>query len=591
VARASSTAAALLIAVAQAMTAQADDTGRDDFDAIAAESAAEPSANSENIEAHGSESGELLQTQESERKSAEAAAPTSVILDSDRANARLDESESRDSTEINASRRDHDKVMAPGGVAKPDANPASTILRESGPFVTKHAWYVPVSWVQIPGWRDSVTVGAWSTFVQSCAVLTLRLAWRETCERARAYSPTGPDSAREFFEREFEALQIRTIDFSETGTLTGYYEPLLEGSRIRTPRFQYPVYGVPKDLFFLDARILKMRPLPAYVRIEGRDLVAVREGALLAERSGHTKLYRLAVSRAPAMVRDRKIRVRISGDRIVPYFTRQEINRRGLASAQPIAWVDDPDLLYALHIEGAGRIRLGTGEILRVAFGEQNGHPFLPTVHVDSQRTVHERRHDEEGSNSSVTAEGNSQVQRVIDFLLTPAAASESEAGETLDQHQTNVTEEVGPRIVVSSHKDPSYVFFRQIPNTGSGPPGAMGVPLTPGSSLAVDPRVTPLGAPVFIAVRQSGSTMTRLMVAQDTGGAIRGAVRADYFLGFGPSAAAAAMRMKDELRMWILLPKSLAIASKHAQSQRIRSGSAALRTDCLLPDPEFCVE
>jgi len=136
---------------------------------------------------------------------------------------------------------------------------------------------------------------------------------------------------------------------------------------------------------------------------------------------------------------------------------------------------------------------------------------------------------------------------------------------------------------VVSSATDPSYVFFRQIPNNGSGPPGALGVPLTAGSSLAVDPRVTPLGSPVFIAARQSGSgdTIKRLTVAQDTGGAIRGAVRADYFLGFGPAAGASAMRMKDELRMWLLLPKQLAIAAKHAAS----AGAA----NCLLPDQEFC--
>ena len=80
-------------------------------------------------------------------------------------------------------------------------------------------------------------------------------------------------------------------------------------------------------------------------------------------------------------------------------------------------------------------------------------------------------------------------------------------------------------------------------------------------------------------------------MVAQDTGGAIRGAVRADYFWGFGPSAGVSAMRMKDELRMWVLLPKGLDIASKHAQLLRTRGASGATQAECVLEDPELCVE
>ena len=149
------------------------------------------------------------------------------------------------------------------------------------------------------------------------------------------------------------------------------------------------------------------------------------------------------------------------------------------------------------------------------------------------------------------------------------------------------------PLAVVLLENDPSFVFFRQIPHTEAGPPGAMGIPLTADASLAVDPRVTPLGAPVFIATRPSGATVTtnRLMVAQDTGGAIRGALRADYFLGFGPAAATSAMRMKDELRMWVLLPKRLAIAAKHADSARTANRSRPVRAGCLLADPDFCAE
>jgi membrane-bound lytic murein transglycosylase A len=102
-----------------------------------------------------------------------------------------------------------------------------------------------------------------------------------------------------------------------------------------------------------------------------------------------------------------------------------------------------------------------------------------------------------------------------------------------------------------------SYVFFRELPVDGSGPPGALGVALSPGRSLAVDPRAVPLGAPVFLSTTWPGSTtpLNRLMVAQDTGGAIKGAVRGDFFWGSGDDAAAQAGRMRQSGRMWVLLP------------------------------------
>ena len=104
-----------------------------------------------------------------------------------------------------------------------------------------------------------------------------------------------------------------------------------------------------------------------------------------------------------------------------------------------------------------------------------------------------------------------------------------------------------------------SYVFFRELPADLPGPLGALGVPLTPRRSVAVDPRFVPLGAPVYIATTWplSSRPLNRLMLAQDTGGAIRGVVRADFFWGFGDEAAREAGRMKQPLRMWVLLPNA----------------------------------
>ncbi|MDR2679034.1 MAG: murein transglycosylase, partial [Zoogloeaceae bacterium] len=106
-----------------------------------------------------------------------------------------------------------------------------------------------------------------------------------------------------------------------------------------------------------------------------------------------------------------------------------------------------------------------------------------------------------------------------------------------------------------------SYVFFRELPNTEGGPIGALGVPLTPGRSVAIDPRHIPLGAPVWLATSQPGSRqpLNRLVLAQDTGGAIRGGARIDFFWGFGPQAGEMAGRMKQPGRLWVLLPTGIA--------------------------------
>jgi membrane-bound lytic murein transglycosylase A len=472
----------------------------------------------------------------------------------------------------------------PEAIAPIDVSPVLRTPPSLQSFATKHARYVSVGWAEIPNWHDGVTAISWAAFVESCAVLVRRSQWRDVCERAIAGPNATGSMARDFFEREFEAFQIRTIDARETGTLTGYYEPLLEGSRTRTARFRYPVYGIPNDLLFLDARLLNPRRPLQHVQISGRDVVPAIEDAQSPQRPNDRKIFKLAVTRAPAITRDRKIRVRIAGDRIVPYYTRQEIERRDLIAAPPIAWVDDPDVLYALHIEGSGRIRLPSGEVLRVSYGEQNGHAFRPTVWTEPAQLAQQRPR-------ATTPQDSAAVQQIIDFLVPSAAAAETHPlphhVEGSERHPNAMSEVDRPRIIVSSKKDPSFVFFRQIPHKESGPPGAMGIPLTANASLAVDPRVTPLGAPVFITARPSGSTVTtqQLMVAQDTGGAIQGALRADYFLGFGATAAASAMRMKDELRMWVLLPKRLDIAAQHSE---IRANKTH-RAQCLLPDPDFC--
>ncbi|HEY4959023.1 MAG TPA: 3D domain-containing protein [Caldimonas sp.] len=146
---------------------------------------------------------------------------------------------------------------------------------------------------------------------------------------------------------------------------------------------------------------------------------------------------------------------------------------------------------------------------------------------------------------------------------------------------------------------DPSYVFFRVAPDqtASNGPLGALGVPLTPGRSIAVDPRTTPMGYPVYLsAPTPPGSTIAlqRLVMAQDTGGAIRGAIRADFFWGFGSSAGRQAMRTRERGQMWLMLPRSEAerlqsggLVTRGSRSLRGAAGSG----ECLVDDEAFCSE
>ena len=160
------------------------------------------------------------------------------------------------------------------------------------------------------------------------------------------------------------------------------------------------------------------------------------------------------------------------------------------------------------------------GEVITVNYGNQNGHPYR-----------------------SIGKELIARGEMTLDNMSLQAIVAWAEANpEKLEG--------------ILGH-NPSYIFFRELPGDPQSPPGALGVPLTPGRSVAVDRRYTPLGAPVFLATTwpNSDRPLHRLMMAQDTGGAIKGPVRADFFWGMGDDAGAEAGRMKQPLRMWVLLP------------------------------------
>jgi membrane-bound lytic murein transglycosylase A len=219
---------------------------------------------------------------------------------------------------------------------------------------------------------------------------------------------------------------------------------------------------------------------------------------------------------------DYRLRGRVEGRRVVPYLTRAEIDgEQTPLEGHELLWVDDPVELFFLHIQGSGRIQFEDGSATMVNYADQNGHPYrsIGKLLLDRGEMT---RHQMSMQNIRAWARDNPDKTR-----------------DLLDEN-------------------PSYIFFRELDTADGNPPGAMGLPLTPGYSLAVDPRYVPLGAPAFLDTRWPGEErpLRRLMGAQDTGGAIRGAVRGDFYWGVGEEAGNYAGRMKQQGALWLLLPR-----------------------------------
>jgi membrane-bound lytic murein transglycosylase A len=209
------------------------------------------------------------------------------------------------------------------------------------------------------------------------------------------------------------------------------------------------------------------------------------------------------------------------------WYSRAEIETGGLLAGRglEIAWVDDPVELFFLQIQGSGRIRLAEGGTIRVGYGGANGHPY---------RSI-----------------GAELIRRGV---LSPHQASADSIRAWVRRHPVE-----GEALL---RYNPSYVFFREIKGVAPerGPLGAMNRSITPMRTVAVDPAFTPLGAPVWIE-KAGADPLRRLMIAQDTGSAIKGAQRADIFYGAGDEAGFKAGRVKDPGRMVVLLPIQMAYA------------------------------
>ncbi len=337
----------------------------------------------------------------------------------------------------------------------------------------------PAAWSDLPGWTDDDPRAALAAFRTSCRSLERQALWKPVCAELRDLGEPEPAELRAWFEKRLRPWQLVNPDGARQGLITGYYEPLLRGSRTKKPPYVHAAYAPPEDM------------------------IVVELGELYPE------------------LKHMRLRGRLEGRRLVPYWSRADWSEQESRHLDKVLlWLDDPVDFFFMQIQGSGQVVLDDGTRVRLGYADQNGHPY---------RSIGRWLLDQgelkpgQASMQNIRAWAQANAQRLPELL----------------------------------NANPSLVFFRELPAEGSGPPGAMGLPLTPERSIAVDPRNVPLGAPVWLATTWPNEErpLQRLMLAQDTGGAIRGAVRADFYWGSGAEAGALAGRMRQKGRMWALMP------------------------------------
>ena len=351
-----------------------------------------------------------------------------------------------------------------------------------------------VAFSEIDGWSSDDLRPALRAFTRSCTKISAlppdrsmgrdgvagtAAQWQTACAAL-----TDPPSARAYFEAFFQAYEV-VADGERDGLFTGYYEPMLHGSRTQMPGFEVPLRAMPDDL------------------------VTASLGQFDSDLDG------------------KRITGHVVDGRLVPYPERSAINDGVIdAISPPLLWVDDEIDKFFLQIQGSGQVRLSDGSVVRVGYAGQNGQPY---------RAI---------GRDLIEMGALSREEVSLQSIRAWLAANPDQAAEIM-------------------HKNKSYIFFHELTELAdaSGPLGSQNVPLEPERSLAVDRSFWPMGLPVWLettAPMPDGEVPWRhLLIAQDTGGAIRGAIRGDVFWGAGEKAEHVVGHMKSKGRMIILLPKA----------------------------------
>jgi membrane-bound lytic murein transglycosylase A len=350
----------------------------------------------------------------------------------------------------------------------------------------------------LPGWGKDSIEKALIPLKKSCAKIMRKSPnspmgnfnftgttsdWIDPCS-ALPIKGSDNETMRRYLAAHFEAYKL-TEQVNTEGLITGYFEPILKGSLLKTAKFSTPIYPLPKDLILVSLGNWRTR------------------------------------------FRGERIAGKIVNGRLKPYFSRQAIRKGALSShTTPILWLENDIDAFFLHIQGSGRVSFSDGSELRIGYAGHNGHAY---VAIGKHLTK-----------SGAIKKQDISLQSIKHWLLQNPQKKHS----IMDLNN-------------------SYIFFRKI--DGSGPIGAQGVPLTAGRSLAVDRKFLPLGLPIWLNadyLDENGKLLQRLMVSQDTGGAIKGLVRGDVFWGSGEKALALAGPMKAWGEFYVFLPKSIAVST-----------------------------
>lgn len=367
-----------------------------------------------------------------------------------------------------------------------------------GAVTVSNSQMEPAFWEKMDGWAEDDHMAGFNTFMQSCkAILKSGAAARaqrpllgglyNVCVRADDAKPKDAKEARAFFEKNFRPVAIAPIG-EKDGFLTGYYEPVVDGTREPKDAFTHPLYRRPGGLL-----------------TGGKMLRAAAFGSRKAKK-GKRAARRLASFYDRAAIED------------------GALNGRKLE----ICYLKDPVDAFFIHIQGSVRVRLDDGKMMRLNYDSQNGHAY--------------------------TAVGK--------FLIDRKIYTREEMSMEKIREWMNANPEEGREL---RRLNKSYVFFRETGLADNEEAiGAQGVSLTPGRSIAVDRKLHVYGTPMFISAmlpiesEQSTTPFRRLMVAQDTGGAIIGPARADIYLGAGAEAGVISGRFKNPGRFTMLFPNEI---------------------------------
>jgi len=317
------------------------------------------------------------------------------------------------------------------------------------------------------GFYDDDLDLALDVFKKACTKSKRNEQFKDVCENSLDFT-----NGKEFFTKNFTP-KVLVSSTGDTGLITGYYEPLLYGSRTKSDLYPYPIYKTPKDL------------------------------VTIKNKKRHSNFKHL------------RYKAKLKKGRYYPYDTREQIEKRD--DLEVLCYVEDKIDLFFLQVQGSGRVLLDNGELINVGYANQNGRKYRSI----GKKLIEDGYLEKE----------EVSLQTIKAFLL---------------QNPLKVDEIL--------NYNPSYVFFTEKKQTATG---SLNVPLVAKRNIAVDRRYIPLGMPVFLETSnpKTKKAINKLVIAADTGGAIKGEIRADYFLGYGDEAMELAGLMKEEGRLFMLIP------------------------------------